>query len=393
MKNSHVFYIAGALLCIAPHMSRAEGEVPRTDGVFGVNRRVVTTPDTSQPYNCGVDGVFSIPTIFVPSNVAAANGANSKPTFYLGARIDQGPSVGGFEVDAGVQYESQGVSYTDPNGVVVLVNPGYGIFVRTSNADEQDLNLGNPFRNDPGNNSYVVPQGRYRFGPNTLNNGVTVIGLTLLFDPHFNGPAYIGHRAHLQADVIGAAGQPGGFGSPGRVDAHHGVRVRTRGAGGLANVSMKRVVGITQGGTVRNAAGVVTIDYRQNLNFPLFGADQYYEEDGSYMRQCIFVEGRIASNAVAPSWQSWDTVDIDQLRTGSIPGPNVSDQTYTNIPGPVIRHAPSALPIFQYPDIADPSSTDSSRYKAETMNINLRRAVAVTGNVVTPVFQTPGVSG
>ena len=392
MKHSHIFYIAGALLCVAPHISRAEGDVPRESGVFGVNRRVATTPDSSQPYDCGVSGVFSVPTIFVPDHAAAVafGRANSKPTFYLGARIEQGGGIGGFEVDAGVQYEWEGASYIDDRGFATTINPGYGIFVRTTNADEPDNYDSNPFKNQPGNNSYVVPQGNYRFGPGTLNDGVTSVDLKLLFDPAFIQPlnVYFGQGAHLQVNAIGASAQPDGFGPSGRIDAHHGVRVRSRGAGGLANISMKRVVGITQGGTV-------PVNYTGNLNFPLFQVDKYYEEDGSIMYQSIFSGGKIASNAVAPSWQSWDAVgiNIDQTRTGSIPGPNTLDQTYVGIPGPVIQHAPSALPIFGYPGIANPASTAASRYKDETIDINLRRAVLVTGDFVKPTVQFPGFTG
>ncbi len=384
MKKSHVFYIAGAILCIAPLTSRAEGDKPtREFGVFGVNRRVITTPDNT---SCGVSGIFTIPVIFVPSDVySRTTGANSKPTFYLGAKIEK--AGGDFEVDAGVQYESQSAPYTftDPSEGrprTGTLAPGYGIFVRTSNTSV-------PAGPNNSINSYAVPSDGsigYRFGPGTFNPGVAAVNLTLLF--YRSGPANIDRKAYLQTNLIGASAQPNGNG---RVDAHYGEVVRRGGEGGLTQIQMKRVVGITQGGT----APEISTDFTTHLNFPLFADEKYYEEDGSFMRNSAFSAGRIASNIAAPSWQDWDALAnrIDQGNTGSIPGPATLDQSYVGIPylpiiGPFVPHAPSALPIFQYPGIADPASeTMPSRYKNETIDINLRRAVTVSGDLVTPQFR------
>ena len=388
MKKLHILYITGAFLCIVPQTIRAEGEVPRTYGVYGVNRRIITRPSTAQPYT-GVAGTFTVPTIFVPGQVywAPSPGAtpdviegraNSKPTFYLGGRIDLGEDAGNFEVDAGVQYEWQAFTAgrPDPNDptqrITDYIPPGFGIFVRTSNAQWSTPN------------TWRQPYG-YRFGPFTLNPGVTSVEMELLFER--TGVPLVGYRSHLETNLVGAAMQPNGNGM---IEANDGNRVRLT----LDGMQMKRVVGITQGG-----GGYLPLAFPLDVN----AADRYYEEDGSYMHDIRFSEGRIAINPNIPSpvWQRWDVAAqndaIDQEDTGSIPGHLVEDQTQRAPAAVRGMHLPSATPIFTYRSLDDtnqpPNSEISSRYRDETMSISLRRAVQVIGDVVSIGEAGPGTSG
>ena len=385
MKKLTNFVACTTLLCLLPQFAQAEGTVTVEEhsGVFGANRRVKTLPAPDLPY-CGVKGNFTIPTVFVPVGVYIPQPprnqspniidgrANSKPTFYLGAQQER--AGGNFEVDAGIQYEWQafGTETTriDPNtGLTVFgyVPPGYSIFVRTSNADFGDA--GSP-------KSWVSPPGGYRFGAGTQNSNAHDVDLKLLFERQQFGTTF---KSYLDVFVYGADAQP----AESRIYAHHGVSVL---AANLAQMRVKRVVGITQGGN----------SYPGALHFPLvtipLASQAYYEEDGSYMRGVVFRDGEVATNVASPGWQGWDVVaangGIDQTNegTGSAPGPFVRDQTLlspVNVRG---QHLISSLPVINYPDRTDttqsPVDTQPNRYSFETIDVNLRKAVTVTGNVI-----------
>lgn len=243
--------------------------------------------------------------------------------------------------------------------------PGYALFVRTSNADFGDA--GSP-------DSWVSPPGGYRFGAGTQNPNASDVDLKLLFQRQQFGSTF---KAYLDVFVHGADSQP----SESKIYAHHGVSVL---ATNLQSMRVKRVVGITQGGAA----------YPSALHFPLVtipnASNTYYEEDGSYMRGVIFRDGEVATNVASPSWQGWDTVaangGMDQAGTGSAPGPFVRDQTLlspANIRG---QHLLSSLPVINYPGRTDPTQspldTQPFRYKYEVVDVNLRKAVSVTGNVI-----------
>lgn len=395
MKNQIPFLMACAAIAVT-QVAYSEGTIPAggSTGSLGVNRRVITNPAaTSTPafQYCGVRGIFDVPTIFVPLGrvgigLLQPNRANSKPTFYLGASAQK--AGGNFEVDAGVQYEWRAAvvaPYNDPStGASVpasVAPPGYLVFVRNTNADFT-------------NNQFLTAAGGWRCGPGTLNPAVSDFRLDWSFERR--GSSFnVFFAGLLKVDAAGANAQPRdpNDGVPGRFYAANGALLRQN----LTGMRMKRVVGITQG--AQPAQGAVPA-YPVTLHFPLNSASPFYEEDGSYMIGCKFTNGEIATNAASPSWVTWDSVptggNIDQTRTGSSPGPTVTDRTFRQPAAIAGTPAPGALPVFAYSTpsgISIPSaSTAPSRYRDETVDINLRRAVPIVGEVVTPGTSSVGTS-
>lgn len=331
---------------------------------WGVNRRVLTNAASSgavASQYCGVRGNFTFPRIFVPSGpilnpgVIPPNRADSKPTFYLGARRN------GFEVDAGLQYEWRAMTY----GNNQIANPGYSVFVRISNPD---FTTGGT----------VNPLGAWRCGPGTSNNSVSSFDLQWLFQR----TTITSYKGYLKISANGAVEQPRGVNdAPGIVSAANGANIRQN----IIGMRMKKVVGITQGTPS-------SPNYPVNHEFPLSSGNGYYSEDGSYMYS-FFSGGELATNAISPAWFPWDsaaggTGDIDLSQTGISPGAQVLDKTFTQPTAIRSTSAVVALPVFQFVDnsLAPIPSTTAipSRYRSEGTAISLRRAIPVYGELIAP---------
>ena len=381
------------LSLLMPAIVWADGPLPQPQpgsGVFGANRRVITLPDG---YN-GIRGSFTVPTFRIPTSFYAppvpaayvldGNSAISKPGFYLGCRQDPTDSDPDdpdntlkLDVDAGVIWEPRPF-FLDGGKKIA---PGFSIFVFTKGFYTPKAGI------------HVNPANQWRASVGTAggeNANVTQFDLTWLIyrrrSGSFNLPGYGGY---LQVNAIGANVQPSdGFGELGRIYA--------RGAGDTelicdsTNVmSVKRVVAMNQGGSYN--AGPGSNSPTRSSYLPTNGI---YEEDGSYMRDCVFggITGQpngqvlkqtaLGAYANPTAWLSLSSPGfVNSANTGYYP-PGF-DQT-VDIP---LRPLATARKHFEFPEIPVAEwdiAGDNSRYGNETVNINLRNARTVVGDLVIP---------
>ena len=381
--------ILSASLIAMPAIVWADGPLPTPasgSGVFGANRRVITTPNGLN----GVRGSFTVPTFRVPTDFYAplvlvntirdGNSANSKPGFYLGCKQDPADSVDGdpddtakLDVDAGVIWEPRRIKIGDGS---TTVPPGFSIFVFTKG----DYARGGV---------HVNPVSQWRASVGAVggaNANVTQFDLTWRIYRMKYGLIYLpGYGGYLEVNAVGAGAQPTDrFGEPGRIYAR-GNNMGPDDEQICASTSamrVKRVVAMNQGG--KDNSGRVAY-------LPTNGI---YEEDGSYMRGCVF--GGITGQATGEvlnefpiygaydtptGWRQFSSVFVDQNNTGYYP-PGF-DQT-VGIP---LRPLATARKHFEFPGIPVANwdvPGNNSRYDNETVNINLRNARQFVGDLVVP---------
>ncbi len=407
MKNRLHLSFSALLLCIAVTSSirTARGQ----DGIFsedsliasgfrGANRRVIT----GYGYTA-VRGNFLLPTIRVPGALNFPV-ANSKPTFYLGTSQNAAddPSSNGIfsEADAGFQWEWETLPFTDDDGIVSTTKPGWAAFVTADTGLRADTpvrerTVGGGFRG-------------WRCGPGTNNPNVTSVDMEWVLERRIDGGVFTGTNGYLRINAIGAVSQPGSTnvreptGQIYATDAYGRVNFGP----GTATMRAKRVVGITQGGSYggnRFAPGGGT-RIPAKLRFPLNGGGNIYDEDGSYMQDCLFsgVTGQDAGQVcfgqtrqgAVPLWENWSSglnrvdhpsVEVEaERRSGWYPGGKdkqwLDPTTYIlgvipfNFSG---TNAPGAVDHFSFPGFP------FIRYDREVVNISLRSATPTNGNIVT----------
>lgn len=392
MNKKIILYIAVATV---PNIVRADGPLPQPvagSGVFGANRRVLTVPG----YN-GVRGSFTVPTFRIPTSFYApkvlantivdGNSANSKPGFYIGCRQDpadtndpQDDTIK-LDVDAGVIWETRALTASDGT---TLVPSGFAIFVLAKGyyapTGGKQVNASGGWRASVGG------------GVGAPNAGVTKFDLTWrIYRRKFGNFYIVGYGGYLEVNAVGAGAQPtDSFGEPGRIYAR-GSNDSEQLCDTISAMQVKRVVAINQGGRDRP----VSLPPSRNAYLPTNGI---YEEDGSYLRGCVFggVTGQPRGEVLSefPVKGAYDNptqwTDFSLSAQGTDTGyyPSGYDQTL-GIPR---RPLSTSRKYFEFPGIPEAfwDSEDwdpedyQSRYDNETVNINLRNARAIVGNRVVP---------
>ena len=422
MKNRSTLICSALLLCIAFSSSVciAQGQdtiLPEADLIasdfFGANRRVISGLGYT-----AVRGNFTIPTIRVPGGFNTPV-ANSKPTFYLGssqnAADDPTSSGTPSEADAGLQWEWESLPFYDGTRFLTTA-PGWTPFLTTS-VGGAATNTRVYETTSPG-----VFRG-WRCGPGTFNPDVTSVDLEWVIERGLtrNIPNTMSY-GYLRINAIGAVRQPDSTSSgtsPGKIYASNGgVLGQDNGTlvdfgPGTAGMRVKRVVGITQGGSYgRNRFRPGGTSLPATLRFPLHlrNMDKICDEDGSYMRNCQFggVAGQDAGQVCfgqtrqtsVPNWQSWSanadfnsvvtSVEVNAVRrSGWYPGGR--DQQWLDPTSyffgfpfqPPATSAALSLPHFEFLYDRGDSDSNNSRYDREKIDINLRSATPTDGNIVT----------
>ena len=325
------------------------------------------------------------------------------------------------QVDAGIIFESH-VVRLGLRGKTV--NPGWSPFVRTSSK----YTVG-------GTEGFAGAGNQWRAGFGTPNPNVTHFDLAWTIFEETRFGFRVGNKGgliYVYAD--GATAQPvdnitGESNYIYARDSANGKHICDT----TIAMGAKRVVAMNQGGVYNDDNDNSTAFFNSYLTFPngLPGPNNpgLYEEDGSYLRNCTFsgmrvrygtdtygllsagqvVRGTVPTEGIARdllsrnlatdidprlAWQDFDINTVDVTggidSTGRYPGDG--DQTVRDAALHPLRKLPTSRPIVEFPDIAlaTYNTPTSARYTEETVNINLRKAIPVTGlrYVVGSAFNT-----